>query len=194
MIIGKQYYLNFLNYQYGKLQILSILSIALFLNICWSSTVSILSILSILQQLIIRFQRYYFCKSILQACIAQRQYQYYIKHRQCRQAIDINNQQTTDSLVIVDYRQATLQQNYSSGSSHQLPLKAHHYVCRYLLEFVFEISEVSFGSNQTFFLPHLRTEAASLFCSLRELKVNRIIKYDHMVSYFTLTPTLLKYF
>lgn len=39
-----------------------------------------------------------------------------------------------------------------------------------LLEFVLAISLISFGSNQTFFLPHRITEAASLFWSLRELQ------------------------
>jgi hypothetical protein len=38
-----------------------------------------------------------------------------------------------------------------------------------LLELVLAISLISFGSSHTFFLPHLITEAASLFCSLREL-------------------------
>ena len=38
-----------------------------------------------------------------------------------------------------------------------------------LLEFVLAISLISLGSSHTFFLPHLITEAASLFCSLREL-------------------------
>lgn len=39
-----------------------------------------------------------------------------------------------------------------------------------LLEFVLAISLISFGSSQTFFLPHLITEAANRFCSLKELK------------------------
>lgn len=43
----------------------------------------------------------------------------------------------------------------------------------YLLELVFAISLISFGSNQTFFLPHRITEAASLFCNLRELEANK---------------------
>lgn len=43
----------------------------------------------------------------------------------------------------------------------------------YLLELVFAISLISFGSNQTFFLPHRITEAASLFCNLRELETNK---------------------
>lgn len=40
----------------------------------------------------------------------------------------------------------------------------------YSLELVLAISLTSFGSNQTFFLPHRITEAASLFCSLSELQ------------------------
>lgn len=43
-------------------------------------------------------------------------------------------------------------------------------VCVHLREFVLAISLISFGSNQTFFLPHRITEAASLFWSLRELQ------------------------
>jgi len=35
-------------------------------------------------------------------------------------------------------------------------------------EFAREISLISFGSSQTFFLPHLSTLAANLFCNLRE--------------------------
>jgi hypothetical protein len=38
-----------------------------------------------------------------------------------------------------------------------------------LRELVLAISLISLGSSHTFFLPHLITEAASLFCSLREL-------------------------
>lgn len=41
-----------------------------------------------------------------------------------------------------------------------------------LLEFVFAISLISFGSNQTFFFPHRITEAASLFCNFNELEIN----------------------
>lgn len=47
------------------------------------------------------------------------------------------------------------------------------YVCAtdfYLREFVLAISLISLGSNQTFFLPHRSTEAASLFWSFRELQ------------------------
>lgn len=40
----------------------------------------------------------------------------------------------------------------------------------YLREFVLAISLISLGSNQTFFLPHRSTEAASLFWSFRELQ------------------------
>uniref|UniRef100_A0A224Y5G4 Uncharacterized protein n=1 Tax=Panstrongylus lignarius TaxID=156445 RepID=A0A224Y5G4_9HEMI len=36
-------------------------------------------------------------------------------------------------------------------------------------ELVFAISLISLGSNHTFFLPHLITEAASLFCNFSEL-------------------------
>ncbi|RMZ94906.1 hypothetical protein BpHYR1_034855 [Brachionus plicatilis] len=39
-----------------------------------------------------------------------------------------------------------------------------------LLELAFEISLFSLGSSHILFLPHLRTAAASLFCSFSELK------------------------
>jgi hypothetical protein len=53
-----------------------------------------------------------------------------------------------------------------------------------LLELVFAISLISLGSSHTFFLPHLITEAASLFCSLRELENKLLI---------SMTNYLLKY-
>lgn len=45
-----------------------------------------------------------------------------------------------------------------------------YFISKNLRELVFPISLISFGSNQTFFLPHFITEAASLFCNLRELE------------------------
>lgn len=38
-----------------------------------------------------------------------------------------------------------------------------------LLELAAEISAVSLGSNQTFFFPQRRTEAANRFCNFSEL-------------------------
>lgn len=42
-----------------------------------------------------------------------------------------------------------------------------------LLEFVLAISLISLGSNQTFFLPHRITEAASRFWSFNELQIQK---------------------
>lgn len=55
------------------------------------------------------------------------------------------------------------------------------------LEFVLAISVISLGSNQTFFLPHRITEAASLFCSFNELQqLFKLLKGTLIVNEFRL--------
>lgn len=61
-----------------------------------------------------------------------------------------------------------------------------------LREFVLAISLISFGSNQTFFFPHRITEAASLFCNLRELKKKSYI-FKVRLKYKTITKKIISH-
>lgn len=55
----------------------------------------------------------------------------------------------------------------------------------FCLELALLISVVSFGSSQILRLPHFNTEAASLFCSRRVLKLNNKIKVIDIPKYST---------
>lgn len=89
------------------------------------------------------------------------------------QSIEIRNDEFCWALISQSYKL-----NYTSNFEFRIAqsafasnVSAHCGVCDVnLREFVLAISLISFGSNQTFFLPHRITEAASLFWSLRELQ------------------------